>query len=116
MILECQNCNKKFDVNDALISAKGRLVQCGFCHSKWFQSPQIKKKNVDKVHVPINVIKPGSVKDKKKIKNFDKVESSTRSKQKNKNKNIGFFSYILIFSISIIAFFFSRRNFSISIK
>ena len=56
MIIECQNCNKKFDLEDKLIPLKGRLVQCGFCHSQWHQLPNIitkspKKKIIDKVDI-----------------------------------------------------------------
>ena len=54
MIIECQNCNKKFDLEDKLIPLKGRLVQCGFCHSQWHQltniiTSSLKKKVIDKV-------------------------------------------------------------------
>ena len=56
MIIECQNCNKKFDLEDKQIPLKGRLVQCGFCHSQWHQLPNIvtsslKKKVIDKVDI-----------------------------------------------------------------
>ena len=89
MIIECQNCNKKFDLEDKLIPLKGRLVQCGFCHSQWHQLPNIitsslKKKVIDK--------------------------------QEFKNKNIGFFSYIFIFLISIIAFFLIAETFEYQIN
>ena len=36
MIITCQNCNKKFDINQNLIPKKGRLLQCSSCNHKWF--------------------------------------------------------------------------------
>ena len=44
MIINCNNCNKNFDVDSSLISEKGRLVQCNSCDHKWF----FKKKITDK--------------------------------------------------------------------
>ena len=116
MILECQNCNKKFNVNDTLIPSKGRLVQCGFCHSKWHQLPKItenlvEKKVIDKVDVSKDETKIQPVNYKKKVKNLDRIETKTSPKQKKKIKNIGLFSYISIFLISIIALFLIAETF-----
>jgi len=36
MIIECTNCNKKFEVDPELIPEKGRSIQCGSCDHKWF--------------------------------------------------------------------------------
>ena len=36
MIIICNNCNKKFDIDSNLISDKGRLLQCASCDHKWF--------------------------------------------------------------------------------
>ena len=36
MIICCNNCNKKFEVNSDLIPAEGRLVQCSACNHEWF--------------------------------------------------------------------------------
>ena len=115
MIIECQNCNKKFDLEDKLIPLKGRLVQCGFCHSQWHQLPNIitkspKKKVIDKVDISKDEAKEQSINKRKKIK------SKTRDKQEFKSKNIGFFSYIFIFLISIIAFFLIAETFEYQIN
>ena len=115
MIIECQNCNKKFDLEDKLIPLKGRLVQCGFCHSQWQQLPNIitsslKEKVIDKVDISKDEVKERSI-NKKKI-----IKSKARDKQEFKNKNIGFFSYIFIFLISIIAFFLIAETFEYQIN
>ena len=36
MIITCENCNKNFEVDSALIPDKGRLLQCSACDHKWF--------------------------------------------------------------------------------
>ena len=48
MIITCNNCNKKFDLDSNLIPDKGRLLQCASCNHKWF----FKKK------IPENTISP----------------------------------------------------------
>ena len=114
MIIECQNCNKKFDLEDKLIPLKGRLVQCGFCHSQWHQLPNIKtsslkEKVIDKVDISKDEVKEQST-------NKKKIRSKARDKQEFKSKNIGFFSYIFIFLISIIAFFLIAETFEYQIN
>ena len=39
MIIECGNCKRKFEVDKNAIPQSGRLVQCGYCSSKWIQKP-----------------------------------------------------------------------------
>ena len=36
MIIQCINCNKKFEVNSSLIPDVGRNIQCGSCNYTWF--------------------------------------------------------------------------------
>ena len=36
MIITCNNCNKRFDIEASLIPDKGRLLQCASCDHKWF--------------------------------------------------------------------------------
>ena len=36
MIITCNNCNKKFDIDSSLIPDEGRLLQCAGCDHKWF--------------------------------------------------------------------------------
>ena len=91
------------------------MVQCGFCHSQWHQLPNIiasslKKKVIDKVDISKDEVKERSINKKKKIK------SKTRDKQEFKSKNIGFFSYIFIFLISIIALFLIAETFEYQIN
>ena len=40
MIIQCINCNKKFNVNSDLIPSTGRTIQCGSCNHTWFFDPR----------------------------------------------------------------------------
>ena len=41
MIIQCTNCNKKFEVDPELIPEKGRTIQCGSCDHNWFYKKDI---------------------------------------------------------------------------
>ena len=49
MIISCNNCNKKFDLDSNLIPDNGRLLQCASCMHKWF----FKKEVLDNTISPI---------------------------------------------------------------
>ena len=50
MIITCNNCNKKFDLDSNLIPDKGRLLQCASCEHKWF----FKKEALENTVSPID--------------------------------------------------------------
>jgi len=39
MIIQCENCSRKFIVRDIDIPETGRTVQCGYCSVTWHQMP-----------------------------------------------------------------------------
>ena len=41
MIITCNNCNKKFDIDSSLIPDEGRLLQCASCDHKWFFKKEV---------------------------------------------------------------------------
>ena len=41
MIINCNNCNKSFNIESILIPEKGRLLQCSACGHKWFFKNEI---------------------------------------------------------------------------
>ena len=85
MIIECNNCNKEFQVSSKLIPNEGRLLQCSSCNHKWHFKKKIKIKEIqDTID--------------KKIK----IEEKNIKKTNNKKK-INILNYILIFIISFIA-------------
>ena len=66
MIVVCNNCNKKFDIDAGLIPDNGRLLQCGSCNHKWF----FKKATIQKFIDPIKnenfeVFEPTKIEDNK---------------------------------------------------
>ena len=93
MIINCENCNKKFNLDINLVNKKGRLLQCGNCNYRWFYKPA------------------SALEDKKilvdKLKNLEKFKNSKNKKINNKKNNniISIFIVILISLISIIIIF-----------
>jgi len=116
MLISCENCNKKFEVNDDLIPEKGRLLQCGSCDHKWFF------KKIIKDHKPLK-IEPIIKEDKNEIgsleasQNLSSVQENQiiESTQKNqikkekpatsvkKSKRLNYFKIFLVFIITIVA-------------
>ena len=51
MIIQCENCNKKFEIQDSLISDEGRLLECGSCAHQWHYTPITKLELIDEVQI-----------------------------------------------------------------
>ena len=49
MIITCNNCNKKFDIDSNLIPDKGRLLQCASCDHKWFFKKEVLENTVSQI-------------------------------------------------------------------
>ena len=107
MIINCNKCNKSFNVEDKLIPANGRLLECGNCQYKWFYSIKVKSES-DKIYQDTNI---ENQKIEKKQKSSNKVKqdiNSSKSKinsehKKERNKNIlGKLLIIVITFMSII--------------
>ena len=47
MIISCNNCNKKFELDSDLVPTKGRLLECSACNYQWFFKKEITGK-IDK--------------------------------------------------------------------
>ena len=58
MIIQCENCSKKFIVKDKDIPNEGRNVQCGYCSFAWHQ------KSVSVTDKPIKLTKIASASEK----------------------------------------------------
>ncbi|MDA9108752.1 zinc-ribbon domain-containing protein, partial [Candidatus Pelagibacter sp.] len=49
MIITCNNCNKKFDIDSSLIPDKGRLLQCASCEHKWFFKKEVLEDKINTI-------------------------------------------------------------------
>ncbi len=124
MIISCPNCNKQFEIENSLIPDEGRDLQCGSCNHIWFYkieeqnnellkldeeiasqdieiTSEKKEEKIDKKNQTLEKIKP-------EINNETKENISEKQKNKTRSKNEAykeskFFSYLIVFIISIIA-------------
>ena len=131
MLVNCNSCQKKFNVPDSAITESGRLLQCGTCGNKWTQYP-IKPEVTKKVEIKIETprIKPAKI---KQITKVNKAKNLVRKKKREINlyseeylkkkhgliirdntdnkinkktsNNSNFFNYLIIFTIYLIALF-----------
>tara|TARA_B100001123_G_C14510221_1_gene710017 strand:- start:74 stop:511 length:438 start_codon:yes stop_codon:yes gene_type:complete len=116
MIINCENCNKKFTVEDNLIPSTGRLLQCGSCSHQWKYKPIVNTDLPDEIKIDkTKKIKPSSKSDK--TKNKESVSSLKVDKiDVNIEKNVGFLSYLIIFLISSIALIILIDTFKVQIS
>tara|TARA_B100001059_G_C17414196_1_gene369979 strand:+ start:38 stop:496 length:459 start_codon:yes stop_codon:yes gene_type:complete len=110
MIIECVNCNKKFNVNSELIPSAGRTIQCGSCDHLWFyKKNDIIKPNLEKIVPTVDAAIP-----KQKIDKIDKKSKSIKQiykkgseiveyKSKSNFSFSNFLSYLTVLIISFIA-------------
>ena len=77
MIINCNKCNKSFNVKDDLIPEKGRLLQCGNCQYKWFFST-VSNSDFLKTNQDTNV----------KNKKFEKQQKLLDHEKQHNNSNI----------------------------
>ena len=105
MIISCEKCNKKFELEDNLIPETGRLLQCGSCSYQWHYTPTNKitlVNEIDSTKSSKNIKKSIKKIDKKKINADKNILESGESILENK-KGVGFFSYLLVIIISLVA-------------
>ena len=109
MIITCDQCDKKFEIESNLIPQKGRLLQCSSCSHKWFY----KKDEQEETAIVLedqDVTKPKNkpiFNENRNVKVFNNLESSHKIKRKHsyanlESKKISFLNVILIFIISSI--------------
>ena len=127
MIITCNNCNKKFDVDSSLIPDLGRLLQCASCDHKWFFKKVVPENPVSSIDEDIgndnvNIFEQNnsSINDEESVSDasndevevnledetkekieINKGESTQVNTKPNKKKN---FKILNIFIVSIISF------------
>ena len=105
MIITCEKCSKKFNIQDNLIPTEGRLLQCGSCNHKWFfKNPKTeivsKKEEIIKETNEEKIVEKDIEVATENIKNDEKKEIKNINKTIKKPKII---KNTLVFIISLIA-------------
>ena len=123
MIITCPNCNKKFKIDSTLIPEDGRDLKCGSCDHVWLYKvedvssiPLTLNENVHNNEIELDEIEKKFdneyTKDQlvsKKITDKEKKTKRIIEKQKsisedeNRNNGSKFFSYLIVFIITLIA-------------
>ena len=115
MIIQCTNCNKKFEVDPELIPEKGRSIQCGSCNHNWFYKKDIPQPSSE-IHEEIPVVEETqeinisnqevseiNIPDEKLQDKTDtkEIDDTTNSKKSNVFNKI--ISYLIVAIISFVA-------------
>ena len=128
MIITCNNCNKKFDLDESLIPDKGRLLQCANCDHKWFFKKEVLEdkinpivEDIDNINIfeqnnslineekilsdaPLNDTEVGLEEEtKKKIENSTNESTTLKTKPK-KQKNFKILNIFVVIIITFVAF------------
>ena len=108
MIISCDQCHKKFEIDSNLIPKDGRLLECGSCNHKWFYKQDIEDKTEEIIIEPqlknfeeedIDPIR----KDISQIKELDTTSEKKEIIENKKIKKIGVLNIIIVFIISFVA-------------
>ena len=122
MIITCPCEKKQFKLDSSLIPQEGRELQCGSCEKVWFYKPKNESEapltlneniSENKIEPTIetndkNLVFSKSLQKEKIIEPEIKIKTSKEipnkvKKLENENKGSKFFSYLMVFIISIVA-------------
>ena len=121
MIIECINCNKKFNVDQSLIPENGRQIQCGSCNHSWHFKVELiipetsvfiekkiqQEKSVDQKKLDVakvkSVVNPQKLGEKKSDIKKSTNKTVIRAENNKKSKKINLFSTLVVFGISFVA-------------
>ena len=122
MIITCPCEKKQFKIDSSLIPQEGRELQCGSCERVWFYKPKNESEapltlneniSENKIETAIetndknlefskNLQKEKIIEPEIKNKKSKEIQNKVK-KLKNENKGSKFFSYLIVFIISIVA-------------
>ena len=108
MIISCDQCDKKFEIESNLIPKDGRLLECGSCNHKWFYKQDIKDKTDEIIIKPqLKNIEEEDIdpirNDISQIKKLDTPSEKEEVIENKKIKKIGVLNVIIVFIISFVA-------------
>ena len=122
MHIECENCNKKFELDSNLIPENGRELQCGSCEHIWFFKKKINiiEKNEIIEDQNINIEKEQIKKKIKKVKNFlhedGKHKKEYNIDQKVEKKDYNILKIFLVLIITFIAIIITIDTFKMQLS
>ena len=105
MIVSCDQCHKKFEIDSNLIPKDGRLLECGSCNHKWFYKQDIKDKTEEIIIEPQlkNIEEEDIDPIQSDISQIKELDTSSKKKEIIENKKIGVLNIIIVFIISFVA-------------
>tara|TARA_B100001146_G_scaffold147421_1_gene129567 strand:+ start:52 stop:507 length:456 start_codon:yes stop_codon:yes gene_type:complete len=109
MHIECENCNKKFELDSNLIPENGRELQCGSCEHIWFYKKKINiiEKNEiiedQNINIEKEQIKKKIKKVKKELHEDEKHKKEYNIDQKVEKKDYNILKIFLVLIITFIA-------------
>ncbi len=121
MIITCPKCEKKFKIDNSLIPEDGRDLQCGSCEHVWFYKIENENSVLKLNDDVVNEFSENQIKKEIEEKNKPSIEKTVLEKKEkvikknlvnnsktiNQNKTVKnqgkFFSYLIVFFISLIA-------------
>ena len=108
MIISCDQCHKKFEIDSNLIPRDGRLLECGSCNHKWFYKQDIKDKTEEIIIEPQlkNIEEKNIGPIQSNISQIKELDTSSKKKEiieNKKIKKIGVLNIIIVFIISFVA-------------
>jgi predicted Zn finger-like uncharacterized protein len=101
MIIVCENCNKKFEINDNLIPERGRLLQCGSCDHQWFFKKVIKDKT-SSLEPSIDIPNAQGIQEAESTQEIQ-IKKAKQTNPIIKAKQLNYYKIFIVFIISIVA-------------
>ena len=115
MIIQCTNCNKKFEVDPELIPEKGRTIQCGSCDHNWFYKKVISQpsseiheeiplvEEIQEINISNQDIGEINIPDEKLENKTDTKQIDDKINSKKSNVFNKIISYLIVAIISFVA-------------
>ena len=128
MIINCPNCDKKFEIDKKFILPDGRLLQCGSCNHKWFFKIENTERNIEieKKTIADPIIDDNKNLSEKKEEDLveeedEDIEPANKSKKEynekvQKKNDINYFKILIVAFISFVALILVLDTFKVQIS
>ena len=128
MIINCPNCDKKFEIDKKLILPDGRLLQCGSCNHEWFFKIENNERiiEIEKKTIADPIIDDNKNLSEKKEEDLveeehDDIEPANKSKKEynekvQKKNDINYFKILIVGFISFAALILVLDTFKVQIS